>query len=236
MSESAYITKETLHRLLQDVKEIMKNPLDSQGIYYVHDESDMLKGYALIIGPKETPYQYGYYFFRIEYPYDYPHRPPTVKYLTNDGSTRFHPNLYRNGKVCLSILNTWKGDQWSSCQSISSILLTIVSVMDANPICNEPGFSTTSRECIPYNKCIQYKNFDIAIKGILNSKYAPPEYKHFADIVSENFANNKKAIIELVTKYANTKRENGKFSVGVYNMSVDADYSRLVKELTNIKV
>ena len=30
-------------RLLQDIKEIMKNPLESQGIYYKHDESDMLK-------------------------------------------------------------------------------------------------------------------------------------------------------------------------------------------------
>ena len=32
-----------------------------------------------------------------------------LTYLTNDGNTRFHPNLYRNGKVCLSVLNTWRG-------------------------------------------------------------------------------------------------------------------------------
>jgi len=236
MSQSGYITKETLHRLLQDVKEIIKNPLDSQGIHYIHDESDMLKGYALIIGPKETPYQYGYYFFRIEYPYDYPHRPPTVKYLTNDGSTRFHPNLYRNGKVCLSILNTWKGDQWSSCQSISSILLTIVSVLDANPICNEPGFTTTSRECIPYNKSIQFKNFEIAIKGILDEKFAPKEYKYFEDVVKQEFTKNKSEIIKLLKKYAASKNDNGKFTIGVYNMTIQPDYSRLIDELVNIKV
>ena len=50
----------------------------------------------------------------------------TLNYLTNDGKTRFNPNLYRNGKVCISLLNTWKGEQWTSCQTIESILLSLV--------------------------------------------------------------------------------------------------------------
>ena len=50
-------------RLLRDVKSIMKNPLTSHGIYYVHCESDMYKGYAMIIGPPESPYEDGFYFF-----------------------------------------------------------------------------------------------------------------------------------------------------------------------------
>ena len=49
-------------RLLQDVKDIIKNPLESQGIGYKHDESDMLKGTALIIGPQDTPYENGFIF------------------------------------------------------------------------------------------------------------------------------------------------------------------------------
>ena len=63
---SNFITKESISRLLTDVKQIIKNPLSENGIYYVHDDTDMLKGYALIIGPDDTPYFGGYYFFEFK--------------------------------------------------------------------------------------------------------------------------------------------------------------------------
>ena len=116
---SVFISRETTKRLIKDVKDIIKNPLNENGIYYIHDELDMMKGYALIIGPSETPYFGGYYFFKIEYPKDYPHSPPLVTYCTNGKNIRFNPNLYKCGKVCISLLNTWRGDQWTSCQTIS---------------------------------------------------------------------------------------------------------------------
>ena len=93
-------------RLLKDVANILKHPLYNEGIYYKHDETDAYKGYAMIVGPSESLYRYGYYLFNFEFPREYPYAPPKVYYLTNDGSTRFNPNLYRNGKVCISILNT----------------------------------------------------------------------------------------------------------------------------------
>ena len=119
------ISKETINRLLKDVRHIIRNPLTDNGIYYAHDDSDVLKGSALIIGPADTPYFGGNYFFEIEYPADYPHSPPKVKYCTNGNNVRFNPNLYVCGKVCVSLLNTWRGDQWTSCQSISTMLLTL---------------------------------------------------------------------------------------------------------------
>ena len=91
-----FISKETIKRLSRDVKDILMNPLDlhNNNIYYKHDEEDILKGYALIVGPKDTIYFGGYYFFEFKFPGNYPHEPPTLKYRTNDGVTRFHPNLY----------------------------------------------------------------------------------------------------------------------------------------------
>ena len=118
-----FIPKETMKRLLLDVKEMIKTPLYDQGIYYKHSEKDILKGYAMIIGPEDSLYQGGFYFFRFEFPVNYPHSPPVVIFLTNDFETRMHPNLYKKGKVCLSIINTWKGEQWTGCQTIKSILL-----------------------------------------------------------------------------------------------------------------
>ena len=57
-----FITKETIKRLAKDVKDIYDNPLEQHGIYYIHNEDDILSGQALIIGPKDTPYCYGNYF------------------------------------------------------------------------------------------------------------------------------------------------------------------------------
>ena len=62
-SENIIITKETIKRLVKDIKEIKNNPLSSNGIFYEHSEDDMLKGQALIIGPPDTPYSYGYYLY-----------------------------------------------------------------------------------------------------------------------------------------------------------------------------
>ena len=47
------IKKETVQRLLSDIKDLIKNPLTDENIYYIHDDIDMLKGCALMIGPDD---------------------------------------------------------------------------------------------------------------------------------------------------------------------------------------
>ena len=152
----------------------------------------MLYGYALIIGPENTPYANGYFLFKFNFPYDYPHSPPTVTYHTNDGYTRFHPNFYKNGKVCVSILNTWKGEQWTGCQTIRSILLSLCSLFNENPLVNEPGIVTTHKDIIPYNKIIKYKTISIAINKILTKDllYFPKYFEVFNDEIINNFIKN----------------------------------------------
>ena len=63
---SIFIKKQNINRLIKDIKDLLKNPLHDSGIYYKHDESEILKGYALIIGPENTPYFGGYYLFEID--------------------------------------------------------------------------------------------------------------------------------------------------------------------------
>ena len=119
------INGNTVKRLIKDIKEILDYSSKDNNIYYKHDDTNILTGYALIIGNTNTPYQYGNYLFKLIFPNNYPFSPPKVSFLTNDSICRYHPNLYKNGKCCLSILNTWEGEQWTSCQTILSILLTI---------------------------------------------------------------------------------------------------------------
>lgn len=75
------------------------------GVFAVCEETNMRFVHALIVGPADTPYEGGLFYFIMKCPTDYPIHPPKVKLLTtNGGKVRFNPNLYENGKVCLSIL------------------------------------------------------------------------------------------------------------------------------------
>ena len=211
MSTSIVLKKDTITRLIKDVKEIITNPLTSHGIYYHHNEADILKGEVLIIGPKDTPYENGYYLFEISYPVNFPFSPPVVKYYTNDGITRFNPNLYKCGKVCLSILNTWRGDQWSSCQSISTVLLTLCTLLCSNPLLNEPGVDKNHSDMKNYNEIIEYSNLSIAVCDIVRKKSGVylPFFENFYPYVKENFNKNYDKLLEIAQKKSqNTDIEN----------------------------
>ena len=229
----SFITKDTISRLLKDVRQIIKNPLTDNGIYYVHDDSDMLKGYAMIVGPEDTPYFGGYYFFIFEYPYDYPFRPPNVTFCTNGGNIRFNPNLYVSGKVCVSVLNTWHGDQWSSCQTISTILLTLCTLLCKNPLLNEPGISESNENVPIYNKIIEYSNINIAICDIVNKKpyIYRPFFDYFYPFVLENFKKNYDKICAFVDSKIGTTDENSIIPLHFYNMNVNIDYKNLREKL-----
>lgn len=228
---TTFISKETISRLLNDVKQIIKNPLNDNGIYYVHDDSDMLKGYALIIGPSDTPYFAGNYFFEFTYPTDYPHSPPKVTYCTNGNGIRFNPNLYKCGKVCVSLLNTWTGDQWTSCQTISTVLLTLCTLLCKDPLLNEPGVNKLHQEFENYTKIIEYSNIDVAICDIINKKEGVylAFFDYFYHIVKENFQKNYDTLLKFIDEKINeTKdKQNNIIKGGFYNMTVTINYPKL---------
>jgi ubiquitin-protein ligase len=183
-------------RLLKDVININKHPLTEHGIFYIHDSDNIKKGYALIIGPKDTIYSHGMYFFEFNYPNDYPFSPPKVTYLTNGEGVRFNPNLYRSGKVCISILNTWNGPQWSSCQTISSVLLTLTTLFHNKPLLNEPGLTESHRSFKDYNKIIRYSSIKVALLSVLNKKICVGEYDKFKSYIIDYVNKNKQDIID----------------------------------------
>ena len=80
--------------------------------------------------------------FSVQFPIDYPFSPPKVLFRTSDGKTRFHPNLYVEGKVCLSILGTFPGPSWSGTQSLNSVLMSILGLLDTNPLAHEPAYTS----------------------------------------------------------------------------------------------
>lgn len=228
-NNNVVVSKETIKRLIKDVKDIKKNPLEEDGIYYKHDDENFMKGYAMIIGPHGSVYYGGYYFFYLDFPSDYPYSPPKLKYATNDGVTRFHPNLYKSGKVCLSILNTWRGEAWSSCQTIRSILLTLLTILDDKPLLHEPGLSEKSPDFKRYNELISYKNVEFSILRTLSKnadKYFPIELiKLFAQEIQEVFEKNKQSIYDEIKEY-NT-REEETIVVSCYRMNQSINWTKI---------
>jgi ubiquitin-protein ligase len=231
---TTFIRKETISRLLKDVKNIIKNPLTENDIYYIHDDSDIMKGYALIIGPSDTPYFGGNYFFEFNYPSDYPHSPPKVTYCTNGHNIRFNPNLYICGKVCVSLLNTWTGDQWTSCQSISTVLLTLCTLLSKDPLLNEPGVDKKHNDMNSYNEIIQYSNINIAVCDIIQKKNGVymPFFENFYPFVKENFRKNYDKLIEIAEKKnIEFELQSKEFRTGFYNLRVNIDYNKVIEKL-----
>jgi len=156
------------------------------------EKSTLLK--AVITGPEGTPYTGGVYEFDIYFPNKYPTVPPKVIFrTTGNGTVRFNPNLYNEGKVCLSLLGTWEGaqgEQWNAeTSTIIQVLISIQSlILCAEPYYNEPGFernygtSVGNAESNRYNEEVYKNNLKFAILSQLTS---PPE--GFEEVTKAHF-------------------------------------------------
>jgi len=235
-SSPVRVTPEAIKRLLRDVKGIMTSPLTDQGIFYHHDPQDMLHGLAMIVGPKDTVYEGGYYLFEINFPPNYPHAPPVFKFYTNDGTARLHPNLYKSGKVCLSVLNTWRGEGWTSCQTISSVLVTVCSILCPKPLLNEPGVASTHRDMLPYEAIVSFKNYDLAIAGMLEtgSSHFPLKFACFRGDMERLFVSNYGMIAGTVAKRCREYPSPTALYTEIYRMSLTVDFPAAAQRLERL--
>jgi ubiquitin-protein ligase len=206
-------------RIMADIKNLRKNEeLKRYGIHVKFNEENIYNAQAMILGPEDTPYEKGFYFFDINFPSDYPMNPPKVKFCTLDGHVRFNPNLYACGKVCLSIIGTWSGPGWTSCLTLSTVLVSIQSLLNENPITNEPGFEKepiTGETSKSYNSVIAYNNIRVAIIKMMEN--TPYLFRYFKPIMEDYF-------IKYVNFYGNyvdenMKWHNKKYSTRIYSMN-----------------
>lgn len=76
---------------------------------------------ASIVGPDESPFEGGIYQLRMQFPDQYPEKPPRVRFITE----MFHPNIFPTGDLCLDIIQ----DKWKPIYSVATILLAIQSLL-----------------------------------------------------------------------------------------------------------
>jgi ubiquitin-protein ligase len=135
-------------RVLSEISSFKKDlPLNWESSIWVRISKSNLNLFSFMIsGPKDTPYENGLFEFHAYFPNDYPNTVPQVLlHTTGNGRVRFNPNLYDSGKVCLSILGTWSGQEGESWNpKTSTFLQVIVSIQSLilveQPYFNEPGW------------------------------------------------------------------------------------------------
>ena len=228
------MSKQAIKRIInRDIKDIQELELNKQGIYIEFNEENMLEAQAMIIGPKDTPYQHGFLFFDIIFPTNYPWAPPIVYYISTS-RLRIHPNLYVGrssnnfrGKVCLSILNTWTGPKWTTVMTISSVLLSIQSLLISNPITNEPGFEKCENKLSTmYNHIVQYDTFSTLI--YTNRNIPIYKFKIFKPIIDSYLEDNLQEIKQLLNTLYEKNPKSINIIIGVYRINGKISYKNLL--------
>jgi hypothetical protein len=135
-------------------------------------------------------------------------------------------------------LNTWRGDQWTSCQSISTVLLTLCTLLCSDPLLNEPGVTKSHNDMKNYNEIIEFSNLNIAVCCIVSKKNSIflPFFENFYPFVKENFNKNYEKLIEITkNKINNFGSESKVLTTGFYSMKVEINYEYLLDKLNETK-
>lgn len=125
----------------------------------------------MIRGPEKTPYEDGLFFFDFQLSADYPKAPPLCHYISYC-SDRLNPNLYEDGKVCISLLGTWSGKGTEVWTLHSNLLQVIVSIQGQITI--SLSFLRVRRKCCKGHYHIFYSCIESVFYmcGNLNNLYS----------------------------------------------------------------
>lgn len=119
--------------LKKQLKELDKNPVEGFSAGLI-DDSDIFKWEVMVIGPPNTPYEGGFFKSHLTFPKDYPNKPPKLKFV----SKIWHPNINKDGEVCISILHEPGDDtygyekaseRWLPVHTIETIMLSVISML-----------------------------------------------------------------------------------------------------------
>jgi len=128
-----------MRALSMELKGLQQTPVE--GFVVTASEEDLFSWNVAIFGPPGTIYEGGYFKAVVRFPSNYPYAPPSVRFL----SKLWHPNVYENGDLCISILHPPVDDphsgemaceRWNPTQNVRTILMSVISLL------NEPNTSS----------------------------------------------------------------------------------------------
>ena len=236
-------------RLAQEFADLSRAlPIESTNSIYARvdkDNMDYMK--VLIMGSEGTPYSNGAFQFDVLFDTQYPDTPPKVTLMTTGGgSTRFNPNLYANGKVCLSLLGTWRGqstENWDP--KISTLLQVLISIQSIimsdlvyynEPACeSEMGTPQGEAKNEAYSNIVRYCNIKYAM--IEQIKKPSPG---FEEVIKRHFYLKKEQILKEVRGWIErSKTTSAKYTSFSYDhnpswavkFNKSGEYTRMLEDI-----
>jgi len=99
------------------------------------DDDNIFNWELMIVGPSDTLYEGGFFTATLAFPADFPNSPPVMTFKT----PMWHPNVYEDGIVCISILHPPGEDRYNEHESaderwrpilgVESIIISVISML-----------------------------------------------------------------------------------------------------------
>jgi ubiquitin-conjugating enzyme E2 O len=191
-----------LNEKINIIDNLASHYADTISVRAFEDRMDLFR--VVMVGASGTPYQDGLFFFDLHLPPSYPEVPPEVYY--HSFGLRLNPNLDESGTVCLSLLDTFGGEDtelWTP--GTSSLLQVVVSiqalVLNDQPFYNESGYETLvdkpegQRNALPYSE----NAFLLTLRTALHLLRRPP--KGFEGFISEHFRRRGRYVLRRCEAY-----------------------------------
>ncbi|KAJ3550286.1 hypothetical protein NMY22_g567 [Coprinellus aureogranulatus] len=219
-------SKQFIARLQKEYRILSTSLPESIIVRAYEDRADLLR--SLIIGPENTPYQDAPFVIDWMLDSNFPNSPPIAHFLSwTNGNGRVNPNLYEEGKVCLSILGTWVGDQtesWSAARS--SLLQAFVSiqglVLVKEPWFCEPAFDKLrgTEEGTINSRLYNEKAYVLSRGFIRRALEFPPggleselQWLYYANGVLRKVLDNSRRLVDVSRKHPEVSTEDSDLAV-----------------------
>ncbi|MGH0151981.1 UNVERIFIED_CONTAM: hypothetical protein FKN15_040266 [Acipenser sinensis] len=190
--------------LRRQLAELNKNPVEGFSAGLI-DDNDLYRWEVLIIGPPDTLYEGGVFKAHLTFPKDYPLRPPKMKFITEI----WHPNVDKNGDVCISILHEPGEDKygyekpeerWLPIHTVETIMISVISML-ADP----NGDSPANVDAALSNAKVNYKENSTSKPVRLSRDVAQEEVaklqKHLA-LLRQEYVKMQQKLVETERKCA----------------------------------
>ncbi|KIY69582.1 ubiquitin-conjugating enzyme [Cylindrobasidium torrendii FP15055 ss-10] len=151
MSKPGTPTPSNTLLLRRQLTELTKRPVEGFSAGLV-DDDNLYEWEIMIIGPPDTLYEGGFFKARLTFPPEYPIMPPKLRFITQ----MWHPNIYADGNVCISILHAPgedqygyedAGERWMPVHTVESILISVISMLSADvPNIDSPANVDAAKE------------------------------------------------------------------------------------------
>jgi ubiquitin-conjugating enzyme E2 R len=165
--------------LQKELRELKAHPL---GGFRIEVDEDLFTWTVWFSGPSGTLYHPGQYKALMKFPQEFPYKPPEFRVL----STMWHPNVYPDGRVCISILHAPGEDEmnsletasmrWTPVQSIDKVLLSIVSLL-ADPDASDAGAPANVDALAEFRKNKELFNKKCADNAAKSLKELPADFE-----------------------------------------------------------